>query len=390
MKTDLQTKQTTKNEAVIASTNHTKLLDNNEIITAVKSIKHAILKSRYNAAKLVNKELLTLYYNIGEYISKNSRNAKWGSGSISAISELLQKELPGLKGFSDTAIKRMRTFYEGWNLYISNRPTSLDDLTENHNDTFISNHPLILKDFSEKEIELFLSIGFSHHYEILIKTDSLQERLYYIHRCSTEFWSVEKLRFMLKSKTYNNSISTTTFESTIASNDLRSTALNSFKDEYLLDFVNIEDPDNFDEKILENQIVHNIKNFIMAFGRDFAFMGNQYRIIIGEKEYFIDLLFYHRTLRCLVAIELKKNEFKAEYVGKLNLYLSALDEFVKHPNENPSIGIILCRDKDEKTVQFAFRGISTPMGVAKYKTADELPDEIKNALPSAEELRKLL
>lgn len=128
----------------------------------------------------------------------------------------------------------------------------------------------------------------------------------------------------------------------------------------------------------------------MAFGRDFAFMGNQYRIIIGEKEYFIDLLFYHRTLRCLVAIELKKNEFKAEYVGKLNLYLSALDEFVKHPNENPSIGIILCRDKDEKTVQFAFRGISTPMGVAKYKTADELPDEIKNALPSAEELRKLL
>ena len=233
-------------------------------------------------------------------------------------------------------------------------------------------------------------VGFSHHYEILIKTTSLQERLYYIHRCATEFWSVEKLRYMLKSKPYNNNITTTTFDSTIQNPDLRSTALQTFKDEYLLDFVNIEDPDTFDEKILENQIVHNIKNFIMAFGQDFAFMGNQYRVMVSGKEYFIDLLFYHRSLRCLVAIELKKNEFKAEYAGKLNLYLSALDEYVKNPDENPSIGIILCRDKDERTVQFAFRGITTPMGVAKYKTSDELPPEIRKALPSADDLKKLL
>ena len=365
-------------------------IDSSEIVSAVRIIKNAILTSRYNAARLANKELLTLYYNVGEFISVNSRNAKWGTGAIASISELLQKELPGLRGFSEAGIKRMRTFYEGWTKYVTNRPMALDDFSETLNNALIQNRPMALDDFSEQEIEWFLSVGFSHHYEILIKTSSLQERLYYIHRCATEFWTVEKLRYMLKSNPYNNSITTTTFDSTIKNPDLRSAALQAFKDEYLLDFVNIEDPDTFDEKILENQIVHNIKNFIMAFGKDFAFMGNQYRVMVSGKEYFIDLLFYHRTLRCLVAIELKKNEFKAEYAGKLNLYLSALDEYVKNPDENPSIGIILCRDKDEKTVQFAFRGITTPMGVAKYMTADELPPEIRNALPSAEELKKLL
>jgi len=247
-----------------------------------------------------------------------------------------------------------------------------------------------LDDFSEQEMEWFVSIGFSHHYEILIKTESLQERLYYIRRCATEFWSVEKLRYYLKDKPYATGITNNTFSTTIRNKDLRAAALRAFKDEYLLDFVNVEDPDTFDEKVLEQQIVHNIKNFILAFGKDFAFMGNQYRLIVSGKEYFIDLLFYHRSLRCLVAVELKNTEFMAEHAGKMNLYLSALDDCVRNPDENPSIGIILCRDKDEKTVEYAFRGISTPMGVAKYRTADELPPEIRNALPDPEELRKLL
>ena len=364
--------------------------DNATILIAVRNIKAAILTSRYNAARLANREMLTLYFNIGEYISNQSRNADWGSGAIASISELLQKELPGLRGFSESGIKRMRTFYEGWSKYVSNRPTSSDDTFITQGIPVVANRPMTLDDFSKQEIEWFLSIGFSHHYDILIKTESLQERLYYIRRCATEFWSVEKLRYMLKNKPYNNRLVNSTFETTIPDADLRAAALKSFKDEYLLDFVNVEDPDTFDEKVLENQIVHNIKNFIMAFGKDFAFMGNQYRVIVSGKEYFIDLLFYHRSLRCLVAIELKKNEFKAEYAGKLNLYLSALDEYVKNPDENPSIGIILCHDKDEKIVRFSFRGITTPMGVATYKTADELPPEIRSALPSAEDLKKLL
>lgn len=361
-----------------------------EIVSAVKQIKDAILVSRYNAARMANKELLSLYYNIGEFISVNSRNAKWGSGAIKAISELLQKELPGLRGFSESGLKRMRTFYEGWNRYVANRPMTLDDFVSLGTEV-ISNRLITLDDFSAHELEWFFSIGFSHHYEILIKSKSLQERLYYIRRCATEFWSVDKLRYMFANNPYDSFDNTTNnFLQTVPDPDYRAAVMRAFKDEYLLDYVNIEDPDTFDERILENQIVHNIKNFILTFGKDFTFMGNQYRIIVSGKEYFIDLLFYHRSLRCLVAVELKKNEFLAEYAGKLNLYLSALDDCVRNPDENPSIGIVLCRDKDEKTVQYAFRGITTPMGVAKYKTADELPLEIRNALPNPDDLKKLL
>ena len=153
-------------------------------------------------------------------------------------------------------------------------------------------------------------------------------------------------------------------------------ALCSFKDEYLHDFVNIEDPDETDERVIERQIVHNIKNFIMVLGSDFSFMGNQYRLVVSEKEYFIDLPFFNRRLQALIAIELKRGEFKPEYAGKLNFYLSALDEYVKLPHENPSIGIILCKDRDSKTVEFAFRDINKPMGVATYRTSSELPQGI--------------
>ena len=362
-----------------------------EILEAVKAIKNAVLVSRYNAAKLANREQLSLYYNVGEYISIHSRNAKWGSGAIAQISQLLQKELPGLRGFSESGIKRMRTFYEGWCKYISNRPMPLDDFAQQSDLGVIINRPIALDDFTQQETDLFLSIGFSHHYDILIKTESLQERLYYIRKCATEYWSVDKLRYKLKAGDYKGEqITHTSFALTIADPDLRSRALNSFKDEYLLDFVNIEDPDSFDERILEQQIVHNIKNFILAFGQDFAFMGNQYRVMVGEKEFFIDLLFFHRGLHCLVAIELKKGEYRAEYASKMNLYLSALDEYVKNADENPSIGIILCKDKDEKVVQFSFRNILTPMGVATYKTADELPPELQKSLPDPEKLRELL
>ena len=142
--------------------------------------------------------------------------------------------------------------------------------------------------------------------------------------------------------------------------------------------------------MLEQQIVRNIKNFIMALGRDFSFVGNQYRLVVDEKEYFIDLLFFNRRLQSLVAIELKRGDFKPEYAGKLNFYLSALDEYVKLPNENPSIGIILCKDKNSKTVEFAFRDINKPMGVASYKTSSELPREYRGILPDPDELRKLM
>lgn len=167
-------------------------------------------------------------------------------------------------------------------------------------------------------------------------------------------------------------------------------AMQMFKDEYLLDFINIEDPNEEDERLIENEIVRNIKKFILALGTNFAFMGNQYRLIIEEQEYFIDLLFYNRKLQCLVAFELKKGKFKPEYLGKMNFYLSALDDTIKQPHENSSVGIILCKEKNNKVVEYSFRDFNKAMGVATYITSREIPEKYKDALPDAETLKKIM
>jgi predicted nuclease of restriction endonuclease-like (RecB) superfamily len=376
---------------------------------AIQTIKNAILKSRYRAAALANRELLSLYYGIGKFISENSREGFWGTSAIDTISKKLQQELPGLRGFSSSNIKNMRMFYEEWHEYIENRALLTNDLRSSTNralpthdlaissqeidiHVLSSNRLLPTGDFSEEQIKLFLSLGFTHHYELLNKTDALEERLFYIERCATEFWSVETLRYNLKSNLYkkrgklpNN------FKTTIPDKDLQRKALMSFKDEYLLDFVNIESPDDEpDERVLESEIVNNIRKFIMSLGKDFSFIGNQHRITVEEQEYFIDLLFFNRQLQCLVAFELKHGDFKPEYLGKMNFYLSALDDLVRLPHENPSIGIILCKSKNQKIVEYAFRDMTKPMGVAVYKTAKKLPPEFKNVLPDAERLKELL
>ncbi|MDR1225601.1 MAG: PDDEXK nuclease domain-containing protein [Prevotellaceae bacterium] len=378
-------------------------------IEAIKAIKQAILQSRYKAAMLANREMLMLYFGVGEYISKNSREGSWGTNAIEVISAQLQQELPGLKGFSATSLKKMRTFYEAWEKTFSNRPLSTDEMAEHnllatieadtdstkiqqYNDNeIITNHQLITDDLTPDNLDFFLRVGFTHHYEIVLKTSSLDERLFYIQKCAAEFWSVEKLQYNIKSNLYSKQGSIiNNFAKTISEADFRGKALRSFKDEYLLDFINIEDPDEVDERVFENEIVLNIKKFIMALGGDFSFMGNQYRIVVDEKEYFMDLLFFNRKLQSLVAIELKRGDFKPEYVGKLNFYLSALDEYVKMPHENPSIGIVLCKSQREKTVEFAFRDTSKPMGVAIYRTAEELPPEYKGILPDADKLKELM
>lgn len=185
-------------------------------------------------------------------------------------------------------------------------------------------------------------------------------------------------------------IALTNFPAVITDERHRLKALETFKSNYVFDFVDLDDEEFIDEKVLEAEIIKNIKNFIMAFGTDFTYMGNQYRLTIDEQDFFVDLLFYHRGLRCLVAVELKRGAFKPPYMGQMNMYLSALDEYVKRPDENPSIGIILCREKSDKIVEFAFRNVSSPMGVATYTLKKNLPEEYRDALPSPDDLRKLL
>ena len=359
-----------------------------DYLSAVKDIKKAILKSRYQAAKHANKELLTLYYSVGGYISMHSREACWGSNAINTIAKVLQQELPGLRGFSSTNIKNMRTFYEQWCSCL-NRQTTSDDLVGLIDGSFDKFRQTVSDDFP---LEAFFMVGFSHHIAILANVKQVDERLFYICKCAEEFWSFRTLKYKLTEELYRKkgSIRQTNFEDTLRDEDFKQRALRSFKDEYLLDFINIEEPEEPDERIIENEIILNIKNFIMAFGSDFAFIGNQYHIEVDGHDYYIDLLFYSRKLRSLIAFELKRGAFRPEYTGKLNFYLSALDEYVKLPDENPSTGIILCKSKSEKIVELSFRDTSKPMGVASFRTSKELPRMPREVLPDMEEIRRLL
>ncbi len=240
-------------------------------------------------------------------------------------------------------------------------------------------------------LERFFSISFSHHYEIILKINNEKDRWHYINQSALHFWTVRHLRTELNNKSHLKQLNQSNNFNAVLPNELSNEAIRVFKDQYLLDFVNVEDADDeIDERVLEREIVLNIKKFLMALGSDFSFMGNQYRIIVDEDEYFIDLLFFHRGLQSLVALELKTGKFKPEYIGKMNFYLSALDDLLKKPHENSSIGIILCKEKDRKKVEYSFRDFSKPMGVATYKTSSCLPPELKDVLPDAETLKKLM
>lgn len=361
-----------------------------DYIQAVKAIKEAIQTTRLRTSRLVNRELLSLYYSIGKYISLNSRSAQWGTGAIAAISQNLQQELPGLRGFSEANMRKMRIFYEEWERVFENRSLATNEMLTVLLPNSIEIRSLSTNEFDEATLNAFLSVGFTHHFEILTKVKNTTDRLFFIQKCAHEFWNVDTLKYHLAQDRSKDEILTNNFSETIESESFRRKAIAAFRDEYNMPFVEINEDNDFPEKQLELNIVANIKNFLLALGNGFTFIGNQYRVVVDDKEYFIDLLFFNRQLRCLVCIELKYGEFKPEYAGKLNFYLSALDEYVKLPDENPSIGIILCRSKSNKTVEFSFRDTSKPMGVATYRTARELPQKYQDVLPDEQQWEKLL
>ena len=358
---------------------------------AVKIIKEAILRSQYRAAASVNKEQLSLYYGIGRYVSENSRTGFWGKGAIEQISSLLQKELPGLRGFSTSNIKNMRVFYEEWEPVLNRQPLAGDLVLDEKLLLSVIRQPLA-DEFNWAD---FLSIGFSHHTEIISKAKTLEARLFYIHECATRYWSKYTLRDYLKADLYSHrGTLPNNFAQTLPDTKQALKAVCSFKDEYLLDFINVEELDeqeeDLDEKIVEKAIVANVKKFIMTFGQDFSFIGNQYRMEVAGEEMFIDLLFFNRELNSLVAVELKSGKFRTSYLGQLNTYLSALDTYIRKPHENPSIGIILCREMNQTFVEFAVRDYNKPMGVATYRASKDMPERLRNALPDIEDLKKLL
>ena len=374
---------------------------------AVKAIKTAILQGQYAAAKGTNRIQLATYFAIGKYISQNSRHGFWGKGAIETISEQLRRELPGLRGYSPSNMKNMRLFYEKWSVLDCKSPITIGDSNELNSPIAIGElqsedyqidiyRSLSVDNVVDFPVEVFFSVPFTHHIRILEKTETQEERYYYMNRCVMENLSVDGLLkiikqddFLHKSYLPNNFIST--FSDPVSARK----AVMMFKDEYLLDFINVEeigerDAADIDEKVVEKEIIQNIKNFIMTFGRDFAFIGNQYHLEVYGHDHFPDLLFFNRELNAMVVVDLKKGEFKPSYLGQLAAYLRILDDKVKKPHENQTIGLILCKSADKEYVEYIIQDYNKPMGVATYTTENDMPEKLRNALPPVEELKKLL
>lgn len=369
-----------------------------DIRTAIDTIKGAILSSQLEAAKGVNARALSLYYGIGKYVSEHSRIGTWGTGALETISDQLRKELPGLKGFSSANISFMRRFYENWSSFFNSVATATEFTSNVLSEKIDANLLLPIKSVAmatDFRLDDFLALSFSHHMEIINKTNDVAERLFYIRYAVQNRLSKYRLRDCIKADLYRHKGALpNNFTKTLPSTDaLR--AIDMFKDEYLLDFINVEelglrDASEVDEKVVEQAIIHNIKKFIMTFGHDFAFIGNQYHLEAYAEEFFPDLLFFNRELNAMVVVELKSGKFKPTYLAQLTTYLRILDDKVRKPHENPTIGIVLCREANKEFVQYVIQDYEKPMGVATYVTMDDMPDKLRKALPDIEQLRKLL
>ena len=369
-----------------------------ELPNAVQAIKGAILQSQQHALAAINQEQLALYYGIGRFVSMNTRNKNWGKGFIEAVSEQLRKELPGLRGFSAASLRKMRTFYEEWQMLSDNSFVETNKLVEIESNSFVGTNELPIVQFkidANFPITAFMNIGFTHHYAIISKVKDVEQRKFYIQFAADTKAKVEDLEQIINDDLYSHQGELpNNFKKTIPDQLQAYRAITMFKDEYLLDFINTEelfirDKDR-DERVIEQRIVQNVKEFIMTFGKDFTFVGNQYHLEKFGMEEFPDLLFFNRELAALVCVELKDGPFRTSYLGQLAGYLRILDDEVRKPNENPSIGIILCKSANKKFVEYVIQDYDKPMGVSTYKTTADMDERLKRLLPPVEELEKLL
>ena len=382
---------------------------NQEIKTyqnAVDIIKTAILQSQARAAKAVNQEQLALYFGIGRYISMNTRNKNWGTGAIETISRQLRQELPGLRGFGPSSLKNMRLFYEAWYMIEPNSPIAIGELngevpnaikdfaeqTDNQLNTIRQLRLANLPDFPLSE---FLSISFTHHIRILENAKDTDERLFYIRFCHNYKPTTDELPGIIKKQDlyHHQDKMPNNFLATIPDYKQAYRAIRMFKDEYLLDYINVEElgmhDEDVDERVIESNIVHNVKNFIMTFGRGFAFCGSQVHYDKLGHDHWIDLLFFCRDLNRTVVFELKNGGFKVSYLAQLSAYLRILNDDDRRSHEEAPIGIILCKNADKDYAGYIMQDFKQPMGVATYKTADEMDPELLKALPPKEELQRV-
>ncbi len=374
---------------------------------AVDIIKTAILQSQARAAVAVNQEQLALYYGIGRYISANTRNKNWGTGAIETISRHLRLELPGLRGFGVSSLKNMRLFYEAWQMIEPNSPIAIGELEGRGSQKERgSEEPIDSQDDVIRQLQLanlpdfplteFLSISFTHHIRILENVKETDERLFYIRYCHNYKPTTEDLPGIIKKQDlyHHQDKMANNFLATIPDYKKAYRAIRMFKDAYLLDFINVEElgmhDEDIDERVIESNIVHNVKNFIITFGSGFSFSGSQVHYDKLGHDHWIDLLFFNRDLNRTVVFELKNGKFKVGYLAQLSAYLRILNDDDRRDHEEAPIGIILCKDADKDYAGYIMQDFRQPMGVATYKTADEMDPELLKVLPPKEDLQRVL
>lgn len=298
-----------------------------------------IKQSRSNAISSVNTEMINLYWNIGQYIHNRIETADWGKSVVKELADFLQKSEPDLKGFSDKNLWRMRQFYQTYKAF-------------------------------PKLSALLREISWTNNLIILSRTKSIEEQEFYLRLSSQEKFSSRELERQINSGVFERTIIGNTKVSSVM-RELHPDITNTFKDSYIFDFLNLSD--SYSESDLQKGLINQMKNFILELGKDFLFIAEEYKVQVGHSDFYIDLVFYHRGLQCLVAFELKSDKFKPEHLGQLNFYLEALDRDVRKQNENPSIGILLCKDQDHAVVEYALSRSLSPTMVAEYKI--QLPDK---------------
>jgi predicted nuclease of restriction endonuclease-like (RecB) superfamily len=320
-------------------------------------VKQRIRSAQYEALKAVNKQLIELYWDIGKTIVTRQQGTTWGKSVVEQLAKDLQAEFPGISGFSAANLWRMRLFYESY--------------AEN-----------------EKLAPMVREIGWTHNLVILEKCKDDLEREFYLRMARKFGWTKNVLIHQIENQTYEKTLLNQTNFDRAISEEIINQAKLAVKDEYTFDFLELGDEHS--ERQLEQAILAKVEPFLKEMGGMFAFVGSQYRLEIEGEEFFIDLVLYHRQLKCLVAVELKIGNFLPEYVGKMQFYLAVLDSTAKLPDENSAIGIILCKSKNKTIVEYALRESNKPIGVATYKIVSTVPQELKNQLPAPEQVAKLL
>lgn len=331
-----------------------------EYAQTLLDLKKQIQEAQMKAVICANKELIKLYWSIGKTIAEKQEKSGWGSNVIDKLALDLQSSFPGINGFSKRNIFRMRAFY----LAYRDVPQAVAQTT---------NLPIF-------------GIPWGHNAILLEKVKNLNERLWYAQKAIDQGWSRSVLEMYIKSNLYGRSgKAITNFHKTLPT-PLSDMAQQSIKDPYLFDFLTLHDEHS--ELDIERELIHNIQKLLLELGKGFAFVGRQYHLSVGDQDFYIDLLFYHLKLRCFVVVELKAREFDPRDTGQINFYLSAVDDLLRHPDDQPTIGILLCKTKNNIIAEYALRNINRPIGVAGYETEilTKLPKELKGSLPSVEEL----